>query len=127
MSSLLSELKKEGKICRKLILILNSSSNKMEYSFRLKEASNSYDKIMTRLKSWLETARFSEAIDTLGMRLEIDVDHGRQLCLVNEKSKEVNRLRLLSDLNLHELKLKKASIVDRNTLIPEHRFNLVEQ
>jgi len=127
MSGLLSNLKKERKICHKLILILNSSSGEMKYSFHLKEASNSYDKIMTRLKSWLEAARFSEAIDDVDICLEISVDNGRQLGLVKDKSKEVNRLRLLHDLNLHELKLKKASIVNRNTLIPEHRFKLVEQ
>lgn len=127
VSGLLSDLKKEGKLCHKLILMLDFSSGKMEYSFHLKEASNSYSKIMTRLKSWLEVARFSEAIDGVGMCLEINVDHGRQLYLIREKSKEVNKLRVLCDLNLHGLKLKKVSIVDRNTLIPEHSFNLIEQ
>lgn len=117
----LAELRRRGQVCRKIRLSINFPAASEEVALGLKEATNSHKAIMVRLKSWLEKAKFTKAIDGIDICLEVDEDRGKQLHFLKQGAKEVEKLTGLCGLGL-----KEATIIDGDALVPEHSFRLTE-
>lgn len=117
----LTEFRKQGQVCRTIKLSMNFPTASEEVTLGLKEATNSHKTLMTRLRSWLETAKFPEVIDGIDICLEVDEDPGKQLHLLKQRARETEKLTALRGLGL-----KKATITDEDALIPERSFRLTE-
>ncbi|MBL7209386.1 MAG: hypothetical protein ISS52_04745 [Dehalococcoidia bacterium] len=117
----LAELKGHGQVCRKIKLGINFSTASEEVTLGLREATNSHKAIMVRLRSWLEKAEFPEAIDGIDICLEVDEDRGRQLCLLKQRASGAKKL-----AGLRGLGLKKATVTNGDTLVPERSFKLTD-
>ena len=117
----LAELRGQGQVCRKIRFSINFPAASEEVALGLKEATNSHKAIMARLRSWLEKAEFSEAIDGIDICLEVNEDQGRQLHLLKQRGTGAKKL-----IDLRGLGLKRATVTDGDALVPEHSFRLTD-
>lgn len=117
----LAEFRRQGQVCRRVMLGISFATTSGEVTWGLRKATNSREEIMVRLKSWIEKVRFPEAIDGIDICLEVSEDRGKQLHLLKQKTREVEKLTGLCGLGL-----KKAMVTDGDALVPEHSFRLIE-
>lgn len=121
LQELIPELRNKSQVCRRIRLSIVSSAATEKVTLDLKEPTNSHKAIMARIKSWLEKARFPEAIDGMGICLEVHQDRGKQLHLLKDSTRDTERLSALRRMGL-----KKVAITDEHALIPERRFKLTD-
>jgi hypothetical protein len=121
LDEVIPELRNQSQVCRRVTLAISFPTASQWVTLSLKEPTTSHKAIIARLRSWLDRAEFPEAIDTMELCLEVQLDRGRQLHLLKDSTGDTERVSALRRMGL-----KKVAITDEDALIPERRFELTD-
>ncbi len=120
----------QGKLCREVSLELGFASGKSEERrLVLKEPTTSSRLILSRLQTWLETAKLPSPVIEVGLSLSLTREHGKKLSLWPEKHKTSQELvRTAEELKLRfgYQPIKKSRAVNPEPILPERRFTLTD-
>jgi nucleotidyltransferase/DNA polymerase involved in DNA repair len=130
LSKLLPRATGQGKSCREVTLKLTFPSGKSEERrLFFKEPVSSSRPILSRLQTWLETARLPSPVVGLALSLFLTSDQGKMLSLWSDQKREEDWLtRMAQELKLRfgYQPIKKSKVVNPQPILPERRFILTD-
>ena len=130
LDRLLNAMNVQGKLCREVRIRLSFISGASEERrLPLKQPTNSRDAILSRLRTWLEGARFPAPAMQVKLSLCLTRDQGRRLSLWSNQmqvSQELSRVAKELRLRFGYQPIKKVQVIRPEPILPERRFRLTE-
>ncbi len=130
LQRLLPKIRQRGRLCREVTVRLDfAPGTSQERSLPLKEPAASTGPVLSRLRTWLETARFPSGVTEIVLTLSLTGEQGKKLSLWPDgkmtdegMSGAVEKLKLRFGYQ----PIKRLKEVSPRPVLPEKRFTLTD-